>query len=586
MKVDCAVLLAVAASSSVLIAIVPAKGVTKVAAGAPANTSSPGNRGGRGGRPPAKGRRKRRTPEDFVRRLHDVFDRAVGDLRRGKVGQATGIRALLKILAGVRSLEEPHLVSHPAVIETAGLAGCFLVRLGPELCCDGGVEAQREMAHESARRLRAAAQASEIARLSYIPDLKLYECIWDVHQAIGEEDAAWASMEEARREGYCNVGGEKEGLCQGEEVLACPDKLDHDLQQLEYLLDVLRARAQDNGGSWNRTLETELRTRRSDYIEAMAWLQESVSSVRRKLLKRESSNFAVQFSCAPILYFPVVLRRSLARSYNQDVLPFLDDGGRSPVLIDRTDWSELESHFWREGYVIIDNLITEPALVQIFRYATESSAFTRMHDGYIGAFPPRIGPAEARALSDELLRVMPSVLKGLSLNYMWYYKYLQPRESAWRTSSRPSHVRGGIGVHTDEATVSFDIFINTEDAQLEGGGLRIFLCTPPLSGHNRVMGSDVKTCPDVTVPWKRNRAVVFVSSVPHNTEDFRFRAGFRTARINLSLLFGRVRTGPEYRPRVPAKYRERFFRAVFAPPPRSARRHLRRRKRRSERGDL
>ena len=40
------------------------------------------------------------------------------------------------------------------------------------------------------------------------------------------------------------------------------------------------------------------------------------------------------------------------------------------------------------------------------------------------------------------------------------------------------------------------------------------------------------------VPYKRNRAVIFDSSLLHETDRFRFKRGYRHRRINLTLLFG------------------------------------------------
>ena len=40
------------------------------------------------------------------------------------------------------------------------------------------------------------------------------------------------------------------------------------------------------------------------------------------------------------------------------------------------------------------------------------------------------------------------------------------------------------------------------------------------------------------VPYKRNRAVIFYSSLLHETDRFRFKRGYLHRRINLTLLFG------------------------------------------------
>ena len=52
------------------------------------------------------------------------------------------------------------------------------------------------------------------------------------------------------------------------------------------------------------------------------------------------------------------------------------------------------------------------------------------------------------------------------------------------------------------------------------------------------------------MPYKRNRAVIFDSSLLHETDRFRFKRGYRHRRINLTLLFGLPRQ-PGWLPRQP-----------------------------------
>jgi len=45
--------------------------------------------------------------------------------------------------------------------------------------------------------------------------------------------------------------------------------------------------------------------------------------------------------------------------------------------------------------------------------------------------------------------------------------------------------------------------------------------------------------PSVRVPYKRNRMVMFDSSLFHETDSFKFRKGYKNRRINVTMLFGK-----------------------------------------------
>ena len=44
---------------------------------------------------------------------------------------------------------------------------------------------------------------------------------------------------------------------------------------------------------------------------------------------------------------------------------------------------------------------------------------------------------------------------------------------------------------------------------------------------------------NVTVPYRRNRAVMFTSTLFHNTDSVRFKKGYRNRRINVTFLYGK-----------------------------------------------
>lgn len=46
---------------------------------------------------------------------------------------------------------------------------------------------------------------------------------------------------------------------------------------------------------------------------------------------------------------------------------------------------------------------------------------------------------------------------------------------------------------------------------------------------------------NITVPHKPNRAVIFDSALFHQTDKYKFKGGYENGRINLTLLFGKMK---------------------------------------------
>lgn len=48
---------------------------------------------------------------------------------------------------------------------------------------------------------------------------------------------------------------------------------------------------------------------------------------------------------------------------------------------------------------------------------------------------------------------------------------------------------------------------------------------------------------NVTIPYRANRAVIFDSSLFHQTDNFQFKKGYENRRINLTILYGEMQRG-------------------------------------------
>ena len=87
------------------------------------------------------------------------------------------------------------------------------------------------------------------------------------------------------------------------------------------------------------------------------------------------------------------------------------------------------------------------------------------------------------------------------------------------------------------------------------GGLVVYTAKPPATAtaeeYNR-RGAEFAeellrstAYENVTIPYRQNRIVVFDSALYHKTDSFRFRGGYENRRINLTLLFGKMRRGDD-----------------------------------------
>ncbi|KAH8098455.1 hypothetical protein JL720_1398 [Aureococcus anophagefferens] len=117
-------------------------------------------------------------------------------------------------------------------------------------------------------------------------------------------------------------------------------------------------------------------------------------------------------------------------------------------------------------------------------------------------------------------------------------------------------------VHADPAAVNVNFWVTPDDANESGdagGGLVVHRTYRGSEGdwngieHVEVMEDHLRRAvanggPEpLRVPYKRNRCVVFDSSLLHETDDFRFKPGYRNRRINLTFLFGERGQGAVFR---------------------------------------
>jgi len=221
------------------------------------------------------------------------------------------------------------------------------------------------------------------------------------------------------------------------------------------------------------------------------------------------------------------------------------NGKLIPLLNPDLDVDAIEKTMLSEGVVVIDNLLTLEALERIRQVMLESTVFfqTKMPQvfgGYVGAYiDDGLHDRILLQLAFELYRKLPKIMKGHFLRYLWAYKY--------------DSTLTGINTHADQAAVNVNIWLTPDDASLDpdSGGLVVFTVKPPMDWdfekfntatdfvHETLLGPSGYA--NKTIPHRQNRAVIFDSAFFHHTDSFKFKPGYENRRINLTLLYGKMR---------------------------------------------
>ena len=192
--------------------------------------------------------------------------------------------------------------------------------------------------------------------------------------------------------------------------------------------------------------------------------------------------------------------------------------------------------------VHFDDFLTPEALDGLRRFCHDSTI-------YFGSDPAGFVSATMAGgfncslmyqIAEELKAALPSVLGPHHLSNMWSYRH--------RAEG------GGVLAHTDLAAVTFNFWITPDAANLdpESGGLVVYAKEEPLEWDwmqiNRQKSlpevqarieAFLEDAPQIVIPHRSNRAVMFHSNLFHRSDHFAFADGFESRRINVSLLFGR-----------------------------------------------
>jgi tetratricopeptide (TPR) repeat protein len=213
--------------------------------------------------------------------------------------------------------------------------------------------------------------------------------------------------------------------------------------------------------------------------------------------------------------------------------PALNPFTAAPIVA--AQWNERKPRV-----VVIDDFLTSEALDALQRFCWGSAIWRNVYENYLGAFPEHGFACPLLAqIADELRLNHPTIFDSHPLLYLWGFKY--------------GSGTGGAPVHADFAVVNVNFWITPDEANLDptSGGLIVWDVGAPPDWDFAHYNSDHRSAREflakngarpVNIPYRGNRAVIFDSSLFHETDRIRFKEGYCNRRINVTLLYGRRST--------------------------------------------
>lgn len=284
-------------------------------------------------------------------------------------------------------------------------------------------------------------------------------------------------------------------------------KLEHDLAQIDYLVE--RGR-----------LPPALGTAREGLRQVLAgFSREARPGAPRALTADEQRLIGSIYN--RVIYRPP--EEAIAPALNPD----LD-----------TDAIERRYHAASPSIVVVDDLLSPPALAALQRFCREATIWfdCKEHGHYLGAYLHEgFDHPVLIALAGELRQRLSGIMGRHRLAQMWAFSYGQ--------------TGAGTRQHADKAAVNVNLWITPDEAcaDAERSGLTVHdVAAPPdwgFSDYNldparlgRLVAREGRA--PARVPYRCNRAVIFDSSLIHESGGVAFRSGYANRRINVTLLFG------------------------------------------------
>ena len=203
------------------------------------------------------------------------------------------------------------------------------------------------------------------------------------------------------------------------------------------------------------------------------------------------------------------------------------------------DWKKIEEEYFDSNEIVyIDDFLSPDALEALYKYSLISKLWIREYSKcYLGAFGYQgfISKLHLK-IAEEFRRYLPRVIKNYSLSHLWAFKY-------------DTKLGAGINIHADPAKVNANFWLTPDEFNLEKdrGGLIVYRKKAKEDWDFYTYNNNPKKIYDylaeghvekISVPYKRNRCVLFNSILFHETDKISFSDQYEGRRINMTYLFG------------------------------------------------
>ena len=207
------------------------------------------------------------------------------------------------------------------------------------------------------------------------------------------------------------------------------------------------------------------------------------------------------------------------------------------------DWGAVEAEYFSHApgheLVTVDDMLSPDALRALLDFCLESTIYFDVKSGYLGSYYfDGFNHPVLTQIIEELAVYMPNIFAHLTLTNMWSFKHDQD-------------FSGALPVHADQAAVNFNLYLTPDDANLDAdtGGIVVYKTGAPIdwdfAQYNRYESAPAMRdfirrsgAARVRIPYRQNRLVFFHSNLLHESDQFAFRPGYRNRRINIVMLFG------------------------------------------------
>jgi phage pi2 protein 07 len=190
-------------------------------------------------------------------------------------------------------------------------------------------------------------------------------------------------------------------------------------------------------------------------------------------------------------------------------------------------------------FIYFDNFLNNQALEEIRKFCLLSTIWHEYDRkrGYIASYMSNgFNFNLIYQLAEELQKNFPKIFKHYNLRNVWAFKYMDNSE--------------GVLIHADEAVINVNFWITPDESNLnkDSGGLIVYDKEAPKEWDFKQYNTNTdyinKFLKDFNseskkISYKQNRAIIFNSSLFHQTDNFDFKRGYENHRINITLLFGK-----------------------------------------------